>query len=92
MAHRYRSIVKIFVFISLLLSVQYTFAQQAKKHHHKKPVTEAAQPPGFKFRTVIIDAGHGGKDPGAHGAYSKEKNVTLAIAKKLEIDLPVLPR
>jgi N-acetylmuramoyl-L-alanine amidase len=37
----------------------------------------------FKFKTVIIDAGHGGKDPGAHGAYSKEKNVALAIAKKL---------
>ncbi|MDR6944667.1 N-acetylmuramoyl-L-alanine amidase family protein [Mucilaginibacter pocheonensis] len=37
----------------------------------------------FKFKTVIIDAGHGGKDPGAHGAYSKEKNVALSIAKKL---------
>lgn len=33
---------------------------------------------------VAIDAGHGGKDPGAHGpkgAY--EKNVTLAIARRL---------
>jgi N-acetylmuramoyl-L-alanine amidase len=33
---------------------------------------------------VAIDAGHGGRDPGAHGpkgAY--EKNVTLAIARKL---------
>jgi len=38
----------------------------------------------FKFRTVVIDAGHGGKDPGAHGSYSLEKNVTLAIAKKVE--------
>jgi len=38
----------------------------------------------FKFRTVVIDAGHGGKDPGAHGSYSFEKNVTLAIAKKVE--------
>jgi N-acetylmuramoyl-L-alanine amidase len=37
----------------------------------------------FKFKTVIIDAGHGGKDPGAHGSYSVEKTVTLAIAKKL---------
>ena len=38
----------------------------------------------FRFKTVVIDAGHGGKDPGAHGSYSSEKNVTLAIAKKLE--------
>ncbi|HEY9195571.1 MAG TPA: N-acetylmuramoyl-L-alanine amidase [Mucilaginibacter sp.] len=40
---------------------------------------------GFKFKTVIIDAGHGGKDPGARGSYSVEKNVTLAIAKKLKL-------
>jgi len=41
--------------------------------------------PGFKLRTVVIDAGHGGKDPGAHGAYSSEKNVALAIAKKVDL-------
>jgi N-acetylmuramoyl-L-alanine amidase len=38
----------------------------------------------FRFHTIIIDAGHGGKDPGAHGAYSLEKNVALAIALKLQ--------
>ncbi|MDF2432534.1 MAG: N-acetylmuramoyl-L-alanine amidase [Mucilaginibacter sp.] len=38
----------------------------------------------FKFKTIVIDAGHGGKDPGAHGNYSLEKNVALAIAKKSE--------
>lgn len=27
----------------------------------------------FKFKTIIIDAGHGGKDPGARGSYSNEK-------------------
>jgi len=44
------------------------------------------EPPksAFKFKTVVIDAGHGGKDPGAHGAWSLEKNVTLAIAKKVQ--------
>ena len=30
----------------------------------------------------MIDAGHGGKDPGALGSFSSEKNITLAIALK----------
>ena len=33
--------------------------------------------------TVVIDAGHGGKDPGAVGYKLKEKEITLDIAKKL---------
>ncbi|MDR1742780.1 MAG: N-acetylmuramoyl-L-alanine amidase [Dysgonamonadaceae bacterium] len=33
--------------------------------------------------TVVIDAGHGGKDPGALGATAKEKDITLKVAKKL---------
>ena len=36
-----------------------------------------------RIRTVIIDPGHGGKDPGAKGKYSYEKDVVLAIALKL---------
>lgn len=39
--------------------------------------------PGFKFKTMVIDAGHGGKDPGSHGEYTKEKTVALGIALKL---------
>ncbi len=35
--------------------------------------------------TVAIDAGHGGEDPGAHGQNgSNEKDVTLAIARRLK--------
>lgn len=35
--------------------------------------------------TIAIDAGHGGEDPGAGGASgSREKDITLAIAKKLK--------
>jgi len=36
-----------------------------------------------KVRTVVIDPGHGGKDPGCHGVFSKEKEVALAIALSL---------
>lgn len=43
--------------------------------------------PGFKVRTIVIDAGHGGKDPGTHGRYSLEKTVCLSIARKLRAAL-----
>lgn len=33
--------------------------------------------------TVVIDPGHGGKDPGAVGATSKEKDIVLAVGKKV---------
>ena len=36
------------------------------------------------IHTIVIDAGHGGTDAGAKGAYSYEKDVTLDIALKLE--------
>ncbi|MFH0895248.1 MAG: N-acetylmuramoyl-L-alanine amidase [Bacteroidota bacterium] len=39
--------------------------------------------PAFTFKTIVIDAGHGGKDPGACGSKTKEKDITLALALKL---------
>ena len=36
-----------------------------------------------KIFTVVIDAGHGGKDPGAVGSKTSEKTINLAIALKL---------
>ncbi|MEY4141026.1 MAG: hypothetical protein RL110_397 [Bacteroidota bacterium] len=36
-----------------------------------------------QLKTVVIDAGHGGKDPGCHGGYSHEKDVCLSMALKL---------
>jgi N-acetylmuramoyl-L-alanine amidase len=35
------------------------------------------------IKTVVIDAGHGGKDPGCHGASVNEKSVCLSMALKL---------
>ena len=36
-----------------------------------------------KFKTVVIDAGHGGHDDGCSGKGSKEKTIALSIALKL---------
>jgi N-acetylmuramoyl-L-alanine amidase len=38
-------------------------------------------------KTIVIDAGHGGHDPGALGGRSHEKDVTLAAAKALRARL-----
>jgi N-acetylmuramoyl-L-alanine amidase len=37
----------------------------------------------FKVKTIVIDAGHGGKHPGTSGKYTTEKNITLKVALKL---------
>jgi N-acetylmuramoyl-L-alanine amidase len=38
---------------------------------------------GYKVKTIVLDAGHGGKDPGTHGKKTKEKDVTLSVILKL---------
>ncbi len=64
----YNLIIKLVV-LSLfsLLYSQPIFAQKGKK----------------KISKIVIDAGHGGRDPGCHGVYSYEKDITLAVSKKL---------
>lgn len=42
----------------------------------------AAQRHQHSIRKVVIDPGHGGKDPGAVGRRSKEKDIVLSIALK----------
>ncbi|TAE41090.1 MAG: N-acetylmuramoyl-L-alanine amidase [Runella slithyformis] len=44
------------------------------------------------LKTVVIDAGHGGKDPGARGKISREKDIVLdlavALATKIKAEMP----
>lgn len=49
-------------------------------------VLAAFHPTGEKNRAItkiVIDPGHGGKDPGTLGAYSKEKDVVLQVSLKV---------
>jgi N-acetylmuramoyl-L-alanine amidase len=47
------------------------------------PLTGWSQPvPEKKEWVVVIDPGHGGRDPGTHGARVKEKDINLAVALK----------
>lgn len=43
-----------------------------------------AQKTGPRIKTIIVDAGHGGSDPGARGRYSTEAQLTLKISQRLE--------
>jgi N-acetylmuramoyl-L-alanine amidase len=44
-------------------------------------------PPLRLKKVIVIDAGHGGKDPGSSGALAVEKDITLAAAKLLKARL-----
>ncbi len=59
--------------------------RQAKHDKGKKPVVD-------RLVTIAIDAGHGGEDPGAVGANgTREKDVTLAIARRLKARIDDMP-
>lgn len=47
------------------------------------PLAHKAPPKDRKVKVIVIDAGHGGKDPGCNGVTHKEKDVALAVALKL---------
>lgn len=60
---------------------------------HQPPSIQAVLPP-HKMRPVVVvlDPGHGGKDPGARGPHRvQEKDVVLAIARRLKQEIDKQP-
>lgn len=66
------------------------------QNHHSTIVTErvafgaemgklirASREDGYRIKKVVLDPGHGGKDPGCSGTGTKEKQIALAIALQL---------
>ncbi len=45
--------------------------------------TRIPETENYRVKTVVIDPGHGGKDPGCSGKGTKEKEIALAIALQL---------
>ena len=96
---REKSTIKLIVQVGKKFNVKhFTLNPNSKYKHHRlvvdiidseteitKKIIESDEPPSLRNKKIIlIDAGHGGEDPGAVGRNkSLEKNVHLAIAKKL---------
>ena len=53
-------------------------------YNEKLQVLKAETPKDNTIRYIVLDPGHGGKDPGAVGSYTKEKDITLQMVQKLK--------
>jgi len=68
--------------------------QTVNRQENRRPAQQQPErrPDVKRLYTVVLDAGHGGEDPGAIGRRgSYEKNVTLSIARRLQKKIDAEP-
>jgi N-acetylmuramoyl-L-alanine amidase len=89
-----RPILKLAITSSLAISISATLLSCAAPPAGPAPAASGNSALGHRpgprgFKTVIVDAGHGGKDSGAVSSHTgqKEKDLTLDTAKRLAADL-----
>ncbi|MEO1410326.1 MAG: N-acetylmuramoyl-L-alanine amidase [Bacteroidota bacterium] len=58
-------------------------AATAFEQWRKDSAIRASSEANYRIRTVVIDPGHGGHDPGCLGAVTQEKDIALQIGLKL---------
>jgi N-acetylmuramoyl-L-alanine amidase len=63
-------------------TVEDSAAQQSEKVASQQLAADSPEK-GYRLRTVVLDAGHGGKDIGCNGASAHEADVVLAIIRDL---------
>jgi len=69
-------------------------SKRARKDEKAGPDAAASpdKPRVARMATIVIDPGHGGEDPGARGRHgSREKDITLIIAKRLKAIIDAEP-
>lgn len=72
-----------FLCLSVLIFSSFLTSVYAGASDPENDLRENPTPAGFRMKTICLDAGHGGRDPGARGRKSLEKDIALQVVLKL---------
>lgn len=65
------------------LLLQVSFRKPVNANESSRGMQTSSSTTKKRLKTIVIDPGHGGKDPGAVGKITYEKDIVLAVGKRL---------